>query len=151
VDVNEAEIKERVAAFLAEHDPSGDRLEFLRARFDAGLAWVWFPEGLGGLGVARELQQVVERELAGTPQIDTGVQGIGLGMAAPTILVFGTEEQKRRFLVPALQRAGRRIGPGHARDQGGQGRGRMGRGRPEGVDVRRPSRAMGHPRRPYRP
>ncbi|RVX44089.1 alkylation response protein AidB-like acyl-CoA dehydrogenase [Nonomuraea polychroma] len=98
--MNEAEIKERVAAFLAEHDPSGDRLEFLRARFDAGLAWVWFPEGLGGLGVARELQQVVERELAGTPQINTGVQGIGLGMAAPTILAFGTEEQKRRFLRP---------------------------------------------------
>ncbi|MGN9838878.1 acyl-CoA dehydrogenase family protein [Nonomuraea sp. H19] len=93
-------IGERVAAFLGAHDPDGDRLEFLRARFDAGLAWVWFPEGLGGLGVARELQQDVERELAGTPQIDTGVQGIGLGMAAPTILAFGTEEQKRRFLRP---------------------------------------------------
>ncbi|MFG6202172.1 acyl-CoA dehydrogenase family protein [Nonomuraea sp. JJY05] len=98
--MNEAEIKERVAAFLAEHDPDGDRLEFLRARFDAGLAWVWFPEGLGGLGVSRELQLVVERELAGTPQLNTGVQGIGLGMAAPTILAFGTEEQKRRFLKP---------------------------------------------------
>ncbi|MBB5774075.1 acyl-CoA dehydrogenase family protein [Nonomuraea jabiensis] len=98
--MNEAEIKERVAAFLAEHDPAGDRLEFLRARFDAGLAWVWFPEGLGGLGVSRELQLVVERELAGTPQLNAGVQGIGLGMAAPTILAFGTEEQKRRFLRP---------------------------------------------------
>ncbi|MBE1586996.1 acyl-CoA dehydrogenase family protein [Nonomuraea angiospora] len=98
--MNEAEIKERVAAFLAEHDPDGDRLEFLRARFDAGLAWVWFPEGLGGLGVSRELQQVVERELAGTPELNAGVQGIGLGMAAPTILAFGTEEQKRRFLRP---------------------------------------------------
>ncbi|MFC4122555.1 acyl-CoA dehydrogenase family protein [Nonomuraea zeae] len=98
--MNEAEIKERVAAFLGEHDPGGDRLEFLRARFDAGLAWVWFPEGLGGLGASRELQQVVERELAGTPQINGGVQGIGLGMAAPTILAFGTEEQKRRFLRP---------------------------------------------------
>ncbi|WP_433433425.1 acyl-CoA dehydrogenase family protein [Nonomuraea sp. CA-141351] len=97
MDVN---IKERVAAFLAEHDPDGDRLEFLRARFDAGLAWVWFPEGLGGLGASRESQQVVERELAGTPQINSGVQGIGLGMAAPTILAFGTEEQKRRFLRP---------------------------------------------------
>ncbi|MER6001051.1 acyl-CoA dehydrogenase family protein [Nonomuraea angiospora] len=98
--MNEAEIKERVAAFLAEHDPDGDRLEFLRARFDAGLAWVWFPEGLGGLGASRELQLVVERELAGTPQLNVGVQGIGLGMAAPTVLAFGTEEQKRRFLRP---------------------------------------------------
>ncbi|SDK19909.1 acyl-CoA dehydrogenase family protein [Nonomuraea jiangxiensis] len=98
--MNEPEIKERVAAFLGEHDPAGDRLEFLRARFDAGLAWVWFPEGLGGLGASRELQQVVDRELAHTPQITSGVQGIGLGMAAPTILAFGTEEQRRRFLRP---------------------------------------------------
>ncbi|MEU1725522.1 acyl-CoA dehydrogenase family protein [Actinomadura sp. ATCC 39365] len=98
--MNEAQIKERVRAFLGEHDPEGDRTAFLRARFDAGLAWVWFPEGLGGLGAARELQQVVEHELAGTPQINSGVQGIGLGMAAPTILAFGTPEQKRRFLRP---------------------------------------------------
>lgn len=37
--------------FLAAHPPAGtDRLDFLRARFDAGLAWVHYPEGLGGLG-----------------------------------------------------------------------------------------------------
>ncbi|MEV4063310.1 acyl-CoA dehydrogenase family protein [Nonomuraea dietziae] len=78
----------------------GDRLEFLRARFDAGLAWVHFPVGLGGLGAPREMQQEVERALAHTPQLDTGVQAIGLGMAAPTILAFGTEEQKKRFLRP---------------------------------------------------
>ncbi|WP_196469653.1 acyl-CoA dehydrogenase family protein [Planomonospora sp. ID91781] len=94
------EVESLAREFLAAHDPGGDRLEFLRARFDAGLAWVHFPAGLGGLGVHRELQQVVERVLAGTPQLDTGVQGIGLGMAAPTILAFGTEEQKKRFLRP---------------------------------------------------
>ncbi len=38
----------------------GDRLEFLRARFDAGLAWVHFPVGLGGLDAPRELQAVVD-------------------------------------------------------------------------------------------
>ena len=98
---DETAIKDRVKAFLDAHDPRAmDRLEFLRARFDAGLAWVHFPEGLGGLGAPRELQRVVERELAGTPRLDVGRQGIGLGMAAPTILAFGTEEQKRRFLRP---------------------------------------------------
>ncbi|MFG2075757.1 Acyl-CoA dehydrogenase [Nonomuraea maritima] len=99
--MNESDIKRRVAALLADHDPAGDQLEFLRARFDAGLAWVWFPEGQGGLGAPRELQQVVERELAGTPrQLNAGMLAIGLGMAAPTILTFGTDEQKRRFLRP---------------------------------------------------
>ncbi|MEU8193792.1 acyl-CoA dehydrogenase family protein [Microbispora amethystogenes] len=98
---DEASVARRAAAFLAEHDPAAvDRLEFLRARFDAGLAWVHFPEGLGGLGAPRELQAVADRELRGTPDNQPGRIGIGLGMAAPTILAFGTEEQKRRFLRP---------------------------------------------------
>ncbi|MGW5263061.1 acyl-CoA dehydrogenase family protein [Microbispora sp. NPDC004025] len=98
---DEASVAERARAFLAEHDPAGmDRLEFLRARFDAGLAWVHFPEGLGGLGAPRGLQAVADRELKGTPDNQPGRIGIGLGMAAPTILAFGTEEQKRRFLRP---------------------------------------------------
>ncbi|GAA0375201.1 acyl-CoA dehydrogenase [Microbispora corallina] len=98
---DEASIAERARSFLAEHDPARtDRLGFLRARFDAGLAWVHFPEGLGGLGTRRDLQAVVERELKGTPDNDPGRIGIGLGMAAPTVLAFGTDEQRRRFLRP---------------------------------------------------
>ena len=98
---DEAAVADHARAFLAEHDPAAmDRLEFLRARFDAGLAWVHFPEGLGGLGASRDLQAVADRELKGTPDNQPGRIGIGLGMAAPTILAFGTEEQKRRFLRP---------------------------------------------------
>ncbi|MEU7887104.1 acyl-CoA dehydrogenase family protein [Microbispora bryophytorum] len=98
---DEASVAERARAFLAEHDPAVmDRLEFLRARFDAGLAWVHFPEGLGGLGAPRGLQAVADRELKGTPDNQPGRIGIGLGMAAPTILAFGTEEQSKRFLRP---------------------------------------------------
>ena len=94
-------LRERTREFLATNDPSTmDRTDFLRARFDAGLAWVHFPEGLGGLGLARELQNVVEKELAGTPDNDPRRIGIGLGMAAPTILAFGTDELKRRLLRP---------------------------------------------------
>ncbi|MFG1874806.1 acyl-CoA dehydrogenase family protein [Sphaerisporangium sp. NPDC049003] len=99
--MDEAALKERARAFLADHDPAAmEPLDFLRARFDAGLAWVHFPEGLGGLGAPRGLQSVVEQELADTPQTDIGKLTIGLGMAAPTILIFGTEEQKERFLRP---------------------------------------------------
>lgn len=92
-----------VAEFLAAHDPATmDRLEFLRARFDAGLAWVFYPEGLGGLGLPQSEQQRVDRLFAdaGAPDNRPEKNGIGLGMAAPTILAYGTDEQKQRFLRP---------------------------------------------------
>ncbi|MEU3661120.1 acyl-CoA dehydrogenase family protein [Streptomyces sp. NPDC032940] len=97
------ELRRRTQELLADHPPAGtDRLDFLRARFDAGLAWVHYPEGLGGLGAPRSLQAVVDAELAaaGAPDNDPRRIGIGLGMAAPTILQYGTEEQKRRLLRP---------------------------------------------------
>ncbi|MET9843161.1 acyl-CoA dehydrogenase family protein [Streptomyces ossamyceticus] len=98
-----AELRRRTAELLAAHPPATtDRLDFLRARFDAGLAWVHYPEGLGGLGAPRSLQAVVDADLAaeGAPDNDPRRIGIGLGMAAPTILAYGTEEQKRRYLRP---------------------------------------------------
>ncbi|MBK0869337.1 MAG: acyl-CoA dehydrogenase family protein [Saccharopolyspora sp.] len=98
-----ARLRNEVREFLTEHDPStSDRLEFLRARFDAGLAWVNYPAGLGGLDAPRELQQVVDAEFAaaGAPDNDPAGNGIGLGMAAPTILRFGTDEQRNRYLRP---------------------------------------------------
>ncbi|MFB6614906.1 acyl-CoA dehydrogenase family protein [Streptomyces sp. NPDC085524] len=101
--VTAGELSARVRDLLADHPPATTpRGEFLHARFDAGLAWVHYPEGLGGLGASRTLQAAVDAELeaAGAPDNDPRRIGIGLGMAAPTILAYGTEEQKRRFLRP---------------------------------------------------
>ncbi len=98
-----ADLDGRVERLLAEHDPrSVERLDFLRARFDAGLAWVHYPEGLGGLGLPRRFQGYVDRLLAeaGAPDNDPRRNGIGLGMAAPTILAFGSDAQKQRYLRP---------------------------------------------------
>ncbi|WFB11098.1 acyl-CoA dehydrogenase family protein [Streptomyces sp. LX-29] len=97
------EARRRVRELLAAHPPeTTPRLAFLRARFDAGLAWVHYPEGLGGLGAPRALQAVVDAELAaaGAPDNEPRRIGIGLGMAAPTILGYGTDEQRRRLLRP---------------------------------------------------
>ncbi|MDT7739143.1 MAG: hypothetical protein QOK09_2512 [Mycobacterium sp.] len=93
----------RVRALLDEHDPVGsDPRDFLGARFDAGLAWVYFPRGSGGLDLPRSFQSQVEDDLtaAGAPPGGGGRNGIGMGMAAPTIAAFGSAEQQRKFLRP---------------------------------------------------
>jgi alkylation response protein AidB-like acyl-CoA dehydrogenase len=98
-----ADLDARVRALLEEHDPaSSDPREFLGARFDAGLAWVHFPRGCGGLELPRTFQARVEAQLAaaGAPPPGGGKNIIGMGMAAPTIAAFGTDEQKRKFLRP---------------------------------------------------
>jgi alkylation response protein AidB-like acyl-CoA dehydrogenase len=101
--VGPADLRARVEAFLAEHPPATtERSVFLHARYAAGLAWVHFPEGHGGLGLSRGLQPMVEAifEAAGAPDNNPRTNGIGLGMVAPTLLAYGSEEQRRRYLEP---------------------------------------------------
>ncbi|MDQ2754288.1 MAG: acyl-CoA dehydrogenase family protein [Actinomycetota bacterium] len=102
VSPDEALVSGRVDQLLAHHPPRAtDPEEFLGAQFDAGLAWVHFPESYGGLGVSRKLQPLVNDRLrvAGAPNMGAR-NAIGYGMAAPTILAQGSEDQKQRYLRP---------------------------------------------------
>src|SRR5215216_7426338 len=95
-------VNERLDALLAEHGPKAtDARTFLGAQFDAGLAWVHFPEGFGGLGVSPKLQRTVNERIAvaGGPN-SYWRNPIGSGMGAPTVVTHGTEEQKKRYLRP---------------------------------------------------
>lgn len=94
-------------AFLEANPPATiateeDRLAHLEARFDAGLAAVHYPEGLGGRGLPRPLQSVVDDALAvaGSPDNRPTRNVVNLGMAGPTILAAGSQEQKERFMRP---------------------------------------------------
>jgi alkylation response protein AidB-like acyl-CoA dehydrogenase len=95
-------VDEAVDAFLAEHDPAAmDAREYRGARYDAGLAWVHFPEGYGGLGVRPKLQQVVEQRMraaGGAPPEET--QFFGLALAGPTVVTHGSDENRPRLLRP---------------------------------------------------
>jgi len=93
-------VRRRLDELLAACPPATTPVpEFLGARFDAGLAWVWFAEGDGGLGVAPDLQGLVERTLhsAGAPD-ESSRNVIGYGMGAPTLATHGTIEQRQRWL-----------------------------------------------------
>ncbi|MDY6996898.1 MAG: acyl-CoA dehydrogenase family protein [Actinomycetota bacterium] len=88
---------------VADHDPRSVPVqEFLGACFDAGLSWVHFPTGFGGLGVSRGLQAVADRILqgAGGP-VPLSLNPMGYGMAAPTVREHAqTDEVRHQLLRP---------------------------------------------------
>jgi alkylation response protein AidB-like acyl-CoA dehydrogenase len=96
-------VADLAAQVVADHDPKSVPIpEFLGACYDAGLSWVHFPEGMGGLGVSRGLQADADRILqgAGGP-IPLGLNPMGYGMAAPTIREHAqSDEVKRSWLRP---------------------------------------------------
>ncbi|MCO8127821.1 acyl-CoA dehydrogenase family protein [Acidimicrobiia bacterium EGI L10123] len=97
---DEARVTEAVEQLLAEHDPKQvDKVTFRGAVYDAGLAWIHFPEGWGGMGLAPTHQRIVEKALreAGGPSMDQ-TQFFGLALAGPTVVSHGSEDLKSRTL-----------------------------------------------------
>jgi alkylation response protein AidB-like acyl-CoA dehydrogenase len=95
-------VSELVDQLLAEFPPkSVSPIEFLGAQFDKGLAWVHFPVGHGGLGLNPKLQKLInERVYAEGAPNPMYRNPIGHGMCGPTVVVWGSEEQKQRYLRP---------------------------------------------------
>jgi alkylation response protein AidB-like acyl-CoA dehydrogenase len=95
MSMNDDELIGRAKELLEQVDPrSSDQVTFRGAQYDAGLAWLHFPVGLGGLGLSRGRQAIVDTVLreGGSPYHDLFVNFIGIGMGAPTILEYGTEQ-----------------------------------------------------------
>jgi alkylation response protein AidB-like acyl-CoA dehydrogenase len=110
----EEALRSEVRAFLKEHLPEdatnagglvdGDDDHFQAAKkFNAALAergWIapaW-PKEYGGLGASIYEQMVFNEELGYVGAPDTGTRGFGVGMIGPTLIVHGTEAQKREHL-----------------------------------------------------
>ena len=98
----DARVDELLDGLLADFPPGKvDDRTFLGAQFDRGLAWVHFPENLGGSGLNPGLQQrVTDRLQAVGAPFPSPVNLIGLGMIAPTLVAHGTERQQQRYLRP---------------------------------------------------
>ena len=95
-------VHDRIESLLAEHDPKAMDLQTFRGhQYDAGLAWVHFPEGWGGLGVAPNLQKDVEAALRQAGAASPGATHFfGLTMAGPTVVTHGDDALRKRLLRP---------------------------------------------------
>ena len=98
----ERRVDDLVTELLAKYPPkSTDPVTFLGAQYDAGLAWVHFPVGHGGLGLNPKMQKLVnERVFAVGAPHPVARNPIGYGMCGPTVAVWGSDEQKSRYLRP---------------------------------------------------
>jgi alkylation response protein AidB-like acyl-CoA dehydrogenase len=107
-------LRAEVRQFLREHLPEGsesagglvdgddERFEIAKG-FNAALAkrgWIapaW-PKEYGGLGASIYEQMIFNEEFGYFGAPDTGTRGFGVGMIGPTLIVHGTDEQKREHL-----------------------------------------------------
>ncbi len=97
----ETHVNDLINTFLGSNDPKKmDNIAFRAARFDAGLAWIHFPEGQGGLGMRPNLQRIIERRMREAGAEPTDPTTFFMSLAGPTISTHGSEEQKKRFLKP---------------------------------------------------
>jgi alkylation response protein AidB-like acyl-CoA dehydrogenase len=103
-DETEARLDELIDALLDDVDPATvDAVTFRGAQYDAGLAWVHFPEGRGGLGLPPRHQRHIQRRLrdGGAPPHEAR-NGIGLSLAGPTLVTNGSDALNDRLLRRAF-------------------------------------------------
>ncbi len=87
--------------------PGGYRWDEHEARtwskklYDAGYVGLTWPKEYGGGGAPHTLQGIFLEE-TGRIAAPSHIGGIGLGMAGPTIIAWGSEDQKKRYLAPLL-------------------------------------------------
>ena len=99
---DEKHVIDLVDDLIARIPPNNtDAVTFLGALFDAGLAWVNFPIGHGGLGLSPKYQKIVNERVAAAGGPNPYYRNpIGYGMCGPTVVEWGSDEQKARYLRP---------------------------------------------------
>jgi alkylation response protein AidB-like acyl-CoA dehydrogenase len=98
---DEAAFRAEVRAWLEANLPATDPREWSRKMYDAGYAGLTWPQEYGGHSAPYTHQAIVLEEFA-RAEAPPHMGVIGLGMAGPTIMAHGTEQQKKRYLPKIL-------------------------------------------------
>ena len=105
----EARFREEASSWLAENAPTDDAFRALtplqqakvwqKQKYDAGWACLgWAPE-FGGRG-ASAIEEVIWRQEESQYDLPANFFLIGQGMIGPTLMAWGSDEDKARFLPP---------------------------------------------------
>ncbi|MFN3254280.1 MAG: acyl-CoA dehydrogenase family protein [Ilumatobacter sp.] len=102
LNADEQKVSDLLDDLLEQFPPKNTSpAEFLGAQFDRGLAWVHFPEGSGGLGLTPKLQRMINERVQAAGGPNAMIRNpIGHGMCGPTVVAWGSDEQKARYLRP---------------------------------------------------
>lgn len=76
--------------------------EWDRKLFEGGYAGIAWPKEYGGQGLTY-VEDIIFNEEAGKLNAPGGLNVLGKLLLGPTLLLFGSEEQKQRFLPPLLR------------------------------------------------
>ena len=91
-----------IAAGMAKaRDPLQAARDWQRRLWEAGYVGLSWPKEYGGQGASLTQQVIVAEELA-RAQLPPLINVIGLSILGPTLVLHGTESQKRRFLPKLL-------------------------------------------------
>ncbi|MEI9888738.1 MAG: acyl-CoA dehydrogenase family protein [Rhizomicrobium sp.] len=74
-----------------------------KVKAKAGYARITWPKGMGGLGGTPMQSIIFGQEESKYDVANGGPFAIGLGMCIPTLMAYGDEEAKKRFVWPAVQ------------------------------------------------
>ena len=154
------EFRREVRAFLKQHEKdapsssmrsvegSPELRRWQALLIEKGYVCRTVPREYGGFGGEPDLLKtiIIEEEFQ-EARIALGMESQGISMFVPTLLTYGSEEQKRSYvgaddprrddLVPGLQRARRRQRSREPQDQRRARRRRVRRQRPEDLDQHR--------------
>jgi alkylation response protein AidB-like acyl-CoA dehydrogenase len=74
-----------------------------KKKAEAGYARITWPKGQGGMG-GTPMQSIIFNQEEGKYDVANGAPfAIGLGMCIPTLMAYGNDEAKKRYVVPAVQ------------------------------------------------
>jgi alkylation response protein AidB-like acyl-CoA dehydrogenase len=87
-------------------DDEAERGKILRSwdrkLYEGGFAGISWPKEYGGQGLTH-VEEIIYDEEAGKLNAPGGINVLGKLLLGPTLLLFGSEEQKQRFLPPLLK------------------------------------------------